>query len=165
MERQTEISQKQADTAELIGKALSQQGTIMTAQFNFQRQLEAQSERKIMFDLIIKLLTSVHSLTAKLVVAQYTTPQEIERIREAYTRMDNDATACRSALIVCEHLSKNERDHFYGYLEDVAQLNQTNAGNHADYIQIKNLNDKHEDFMTLMAENRHAAIAAITSGT
>jgi len=163
MEKQTEISRTQADTADLIGKALTQQGKIMTAQFNFQRQLEAQSERKIMFDLIIKLLTSVHSLTAKLVVAQYTGPQEVEQIREAWTQMDNDATACRSALIGCEHLSKEERDHFNGYLEDIAQLKQTNAANHADYTQLQNLNDKHKDFLTLMAQNRKAAIAAITS--
>jgi hypothetical protein len=116
-----------------------------------------------MFDLIINLLTSVHSLTAKLVIAQYTTPQEVERITEAWTQMDNNATICRMELLGCEHLSKEELDHFSGYLEDIGQLKQTNAGNHADYTQLKNLNDKHKDFLTILSKNRKAAIAALTS--
>ena len=55
-----------------------------------------------MFDLITRLLTSVYSLTAKLNVVQYTSPREVEEIREAWTRMDNDATVCRMALIGSE---------------------------------------------------------------
>ncbi len=118
-----------------------------------------------MFDLIIKLLTSVYSLTAKLNVVQYAHPREVEEIREAWTSMDNDATACRMALLGCEHLSGEEQKHFSGYLEDISQLKQTNAGNNADYHQLKTLNDKHKDFLKTVSQNRKAAIAAITSGT
>ena len=164
LEKHTDIADKQQQTAKLIGEALIQQGKIMAAQFSFQRQLEAQSERKIMFDLIVKLLTSVNSLTANLGVAQYTNPREIEQIQEAWIRMDNNATACRMALIVSEHLSRDEEKHFACYLADIAQLNQTNASNHADYIQLKNLNEKHKDFLALMTKNKNAAIAAITIG-
>jgi hypothetical protein len=147
----------------LIRQALQRQEVILKDQFKFQKQLEAQSERKIMLDLITQLLTSVHSLTAKLVVAQYTAPQEVEQIREAWTRMDNQATVCRMALLGCEHLSREELDHFHCYLEDVGQLKQTNAGNHADYHQLKTLNDKHKDFLTIVATNSRGAIAGISS--
>jgi hypothetical protein len=163
LEQHTRIAATQATTADLIRQALQQQEAILKAQFKFQKQLEAQSERKIMFDLIIQLLTSVYSLTAKLTVAQYTTPQEVDKITEAWTRMENDATVCRMALLGCEHLSKDELNHFSGYLEDVSQLKQTNAGNRADYHQLKTLNDKHKDFLAIVAKDRKAAIAAITS--
>ncbi|MGC2057906.1 MAG: hypothetical protein WA653_06570 [Candidatus Sulfotelmatobacter sp.] len=116
-----------------------------------------------MFDLITRLLTSVYSLTAKLNVVQYTSPREVEEIREAWTRMDNDATVCRMALIGSEYLSEAESKHFAAYLDDISQLKQTNAGNNADYHQLRTLNEKHRDFLQVVAENRRAAIATITA--
>jgi hypothetical protein len=147
----------------LIRQALQQQKVILKDQFTFQKQMEAQSERKVMLDLITQLLTSVYSLTAKLVVVQYTSPHEVEEIREAWTRMDNNATVCRMALSGSEHLSEDESRHFTAYLDDVKQLKQTNAGNHADYHQLEALNEKHKDFLTIVAQNRKAALARITS--
>jgi hypothetical protein len=78
----TGIAGTQATTADLIRQALQQQEVILKDQFKFQKQLEAQAERKVIFDLITQLLTSVYSLTAKLVVVQYTSPHEVEEIRE-----------------------------------------------------------------------------------
>jgi hypothetical protein len=165
LEKHTDIAGKQEETAKLIGAALAQQQQIMTAQFKFQKQLEAQSERKIVFDLIMNLLTSVYSLTAKLSVVQYSSGSEVEEIREAWTRMDNCATTCQMALLGCEHMSREELKHFSGYLDDVSQLKQTNAANRADYYLLVTLNEKHKDFLNTVAKNRKAAIAAITSGT
>jgi len=163
LEKHTEIAKKQSDTAELIGKALSQQGKIMTDQFKFQKQLEAQSERKIMFDLIIELLASVHSLTSKLNASTIVSPEEIEEIRKAWSRMDNVAAACKMAMIGYEHLSEDELNHFAAYLHDIEDLKQTNVGRN-DYQQLKAFSDKHKDFLVILADNRKAAIAAITSG-
>jgi hypothetical protein len=163
LEEHTRIAGTQSTTADLIRQALQRQETILKEQFKFQKQLEAQSERRIMFDLITRLLTSVYSLTAKLNVVQYTSPREVEEIREAWTRMDNDATVCRMALIGSEYLSEDESKHFAAYLDDISQLKQTNAGNNADFHQLRTLNDKHRDFLQVVAENRRAAIATITA--
>lgn len=163
LEEHTRIAGTQSTTADLIRQALQRQEVILKDQFKFQKQLEAQSERRIMFDLITRLLTSVYSLTAKLTVVQYTSPREVEEIREAWTRMDNDATVCRMALLGSEHLSDDESKHFTAYLDDISQLRQTNAGNNADYHQLKAFNDRHKDFLRVVAENRRAAIAAIAA--
>jgi hypothetical protein len=161
LEEHTRIAGTQATTADLVRQALQRQEAILKDQFKLQRQLEAQSERRIMFDLITRLLTSVYSLTAKLTVVQYTSPREIEEIRDAWTRMDNDATVCRMALIGSEYMSEAESRHFTDYLDDIRQLKQTNAGNNADYHQLRAFNERHKDFLTVVAENRKAAVRAI----
>jgi hypothetical protein len=75
--------------------------------------------------------------------------------------MDNDATVCRMALIGSEYMSEAESRHFTDYLDDIRQLKQTNAGNNADYHQLRAFNERHKDFLTVVAENRKAAVRAI----
>lgn len=164
LEEHTAIAARQEQTAKLIGEALTQQGKIMASQFNFQKQLEAQAERKTMFDLIIRLLASVSSLTSKLNASTLGTAQEVEEIRRVWSDMENNATACRMALIVSEHLSEDETNHFVDYLHDLHGLKQTNMSRN-DYQQLERFNDRHKDFLTILGKNRDAAVKAITSGT
>ncbi len=163
LEHHQEIAEEQASTADLIGQAMNQQMTLMSDLLKFQKLLETQSERKIVFDLFTQLLTSVYSLTAKLTVVQYTSHQEVEQITDCWTRMDNNATVCRMALKSCEYLSDDEVRHISAYLDDVGQLKQTNAGNRADYHQLMSFNARHDDILTIVAKDRKEAIATITS--
>ena len=158
LETHVGIADKQEKTATLINAALDQQKLILINQFNFQKQLQAESERRIVFDLIVKLLASVHNLTARLAITTYSRAGEVEAITEAWVGMDNDVTSSRMALLDCEHLGLDEKAYLIDYVMDVSQLKQTNAANQADYIQLKNLNEKYKDFWATLIKNRKTAI-------
>ena len=164
-EAHKDIADRQATTADLIRTALQNQETISKSQLNLQRQLESQSERRIVFDLMTTLLTSVDRLTEKLSRVTTITKEVNDELNETFIKVRNDATVSRMAILSTQHLSQDELNHFSAYLDDVNQLKQTNAPNHADYFQLKAFQDRHKDFLKIVAENRKTAIAAITSGT
>ena len=164
-EAQKEIAKEQAETAKAIKERLQQQEGVLKSQFSFQKQIVAQSERRLVFDLMTKLLTSVYGLEKKLAKVTQITNDVDKELHEAFIRVGSDATICRMALLGTELLSQQELGYFTRYVEEVSALKQSNAPNHADYTAVKNLQQRYENFWQIVAVNRREAIAAITSGT
>jgi len=164
-EAQKEVAKQQAATAKAIQERLQQQEEVLKSQFSIQKQLVAQSERRLVFDLMTKLLVAVYGLEKKLAKVSQITDEVDKALREAYIRVGSDATICRMALLSTEFLSQQELDYFTRYLGEASDLKQSNAPNHADYIQVKDFQKRYENFWQVVADNRKAAIAETASGT
>jgi len=163
-EAQKEIARQQAATAKAIQERLQQQEDVLKSQFSLQKQLVAQSERRLVFDLMTKLLVSVYGLEKKLAKISQITVEVNKELQEAYVRVGSDAAICRMALLSTEFLSQQETDYFTRYLEEASDLKQSNAPNHADYTQVRDFQKRYENFWKIVGDNRKAAIAEIASG-
>lgn len=165
MEKQTEISQKQADTAELIGQALKQQGTIladqtkiMEDQLKFQREIAAHTERKLLWDLVLDLQSVARFLVSTMQHAPHTN-EALDSIAKAWIDLGLKVAACWQALVPCAHLELNERTLVIEYLEDVQKVEKTKQ-----LAQLTAMNEKYKGLLGEILKNVRP-ISTVTSGT
>ena len=157
MEEYTEIADSQARTAELIGQALDQQGkilaeqtTIMAEQFKFQQKIEEREERAKVLDLLSELDIKVNSLHMKLSSVSEYTDKVDEEVKASWTALTAHLLRCAKELQSSMHITKEERDYFMGYIQDVNKLEHSGNNFRKDIEQLKAVQSKHPDFRAKM---------------
>jgi hypothetical protein len=123
MEEHTEIARTQAITAELIGKALNQQEKIladqtqiMDEQFKFQRRIEAQAERRKVYEALFEVHTKLTTFI------QTSSKGDGFAERKAWANFLMSINPCQKEVVTSIHLSDAERQYFQRYLHDVIGL-------------------------------------------
>ena len=163
MKRQTEISEKQAataekqaTTAELIGKALDQQGKVLADQakisadqLEFQKNLQANEERKVLWELMTQLTSKARYLQKIIEVAR-SNPLEVSKAR---LEMRSARSTAQKAIVNCVHLNREEWLYMSGYLKQVSALKET--GDLTEELnQLSELNEKYKDFGSRIITHR-----------
>jgi hypothetical protein len=154
LEKHTEIAGAQAETAKLIGQALDQQGKvtdaqvkIMAAQFEFQRAIEAKSDRERVFDAALELRATLAGLKGVLGRPQAPgstlSTQAGDEIASAWNRLKKATFPCQKALLTSAHLSNGQREYFTRFVIEVAGLQGTNNFV-KDLENVKILEDKYD---------------------
>jgi hypothetical protein len=152
MEEHKTIAGTQAETAKLIGKALTQQGKILDEQFKFQKRLAAQAEREKVFDLVLELrsrVVALLSLLSSTPVYQLTSPESREQQEFAWNQLGNAILPCEKALITSIHLSSEEKNYFLGYAQAVDALKHTNDVS-KELGELRGIEDQYKDFAKMM---------------
>jgi hypothetical protein len=161
MEEHTGIAGKQAETAKLIGQALDQQGRvlgkqsqIMDEQFNFQKRVEAKSEREKVFEFLLNLHSRFVLLTDTLSArpaTALTVPDFSARDRRehAWSRLHEAILPCQKALITAIHLSPDEKNYFIRYCQAVDTL-QRSGNIEQELKQVNALQAEYADFGNMM---------------
>lgn len=147
LEQHTEIADREATTADLIRQVLQQQESILKDQFRFQQLLQTQAEKKMIFDLMIQLYGSVQTLTTK-VNAAPSTQKGLDEISQCWIDVKKCASACTQSLVTSTHLNSDGWKCFLTYVSDVGKL-QPSSNQTAEYNQLRDLNNKHKDFLAL----------------
>jgi hypothetical protein len=158
MKEHAGISQAQATTAELIGKALVQQGKIldeqtqiMAAQSKFHRMTVAHTQREKVYDDMLDLRTKVMMLISAIEAPGRRDPERLSSEKLQWDRIISAVLPCQKAVITCLHLLPEERDYFARYLSDVADLQPTNDLM-TDLKKMKQLDVKYQDFLVMAAK-------------
>jgi hypothetical protein len=152
MEEHKTIAGTQAETAKLIGQALTQQSKILDEQFNFQKRLAAQAERGRVFDVVLELRSRVVSLLSLLSSTpgyQLTSPESREKQEFAWNRLEESILPCEKALITSIHLSPEERNYFLGFAQAVDALKHTNDVS-KELQDLRGIEDRYKDFAKMM---------------
>jgi cellulase/cellobiase CelA1 len=117
MEEHAGIAKTQAATAELIGKALEQQGTVLAGQaklteeqYRFQRRIEAQAARSEIYKALLALNTTIDML----IRTGSQNPRAVEMEKQVFSTLIDSTVACQNILITGIHLTSEDKDIFYG---------------------------------------------------
>jgi hypothetical protein len=147
-----DVMDKQAETAQLISQALAQQGTIladqtkiMSAQFDFEKVLHANAERKAIFDMVFALVVSVRQLAISL--QDPTNSNEVlMQTKKAWADMKAKASSFGQALLACQYMSNEELTHLKTYFDDVIRM-EPSASRGRDAQLVEAFEESHKDFL------------------
>ena len=126
-----EVQSAQAETAKLIGQALSQQGAvlaeqtkIMAKQFELQRRVETKTERNSLFTAMVDVQGSFVSLERRLARIQLSnfTRQDSDEVARYFDKLNNDAVSCSKELLMAIHISEEEKRYFSTYARKLSDL-------------------------------------------
>jgi hypothetical protein len=121
----------QAETANLIGQALNQQGNvldeqtkIMAKQFELQRRVETKVERDNLFTAVVDMQSMFMALQQRLprILLSNVTQKDIDEVASYFEKLNQNASNCAKALLTAVHISKGEKQYFSNYSRKLSQL-------------------------------------------
>ena len=161
METHAQIAGKQAETAELIGKALAQQERIldeqtkiMAQQFEFQRAAMGQADRQRAFDSVLSLRKSLDMLISKIQSPGQRYPDRIAEEQRMQTELLTQILPLHNALLSTIHLTPEEKEYFGAYSVDVLSVVSGDANFPARLPQMKQVQQQYseQEFLRMVAK-------------
>jgi hypothetical protein len=121
----------QAETANLIGQALKQQGNvldeqtkIMAKQFELQRRVETKAERDNLFTVVVDMHGAFVVLERRLSRIQLSdvTQKDVDEVVPYFDALTRNAGHCNKALLTAVHILEEEKKYFSDYAMKLSEL-------------------------------------------
>jgi hypothetical protein len=126
MKEHAGIAKGQANTADLIGKALERHATILdeqtkltNAQFEFQRRVEAHASREKVYDQVLELNRLVIVMIAKLESPGQRYDQRVAEEHILKSELIAAILPTQKATVTSPYLTEKEKDYFRRYVLDL----------------------------------------------